>query len=192
MLQLLPMQEALRTASTKPTGTDNALGDHQLAADVIADAAVLRGLKSSGRVSTASSEEQPVDIPLGGKGYSVAYDPLDGSSVIPAGWAVGSIFGIWPGEELLGRRGLDQAAALYAVYGPRTILILARGIQAGNPVCQEFEWHAAEELWVMVRDAVTLEDGRKYFAPANLRLVVQRSMSIIIRRTRGKHVQFFY
>lgn len=162
-------QEALRTASTKPTGTDNALGDHQLAADVIADEAVMEALRRSGRVATASSEERPEDIALGGQGFAVAYDPLDGSSVIPAGWAVGSIFGVWPGAVLLGRTGAEQAAAVYSVYGPRTILILARGIGAGAPLCQEFELHADAGEWLLVRDGIELRDGVKYFAPANLR-----------------------
>lgn len=56
----------------------------------------------------------------------VAWDPLDGSSILAAGWAVGAIFGIWPGGQLLGRRGEEQAAAAYAVFGPRTILVVAR------------------------------------------------------------------
>ena len=56
----------------------------------------------------------------------VAFDPLDGSSIFDANFAVGSIFGVWPGSELLGRTGGDQAAAAYAVYGPRTTLVIAR------------------------------------------------------------------
>lgn len=59
-------------------------------------------------------------------GFKVAFDPVDGSSVYPANFAVGSIFGIWPGNKLLGRTGSELAAACYAVYGPRTILVLSR------------------------------------------------------------------
>ncbi len=55
----------------------------------------------------------------------VAWDPLDGSSILAAGWAVGAIFGVWPGNQLLGRRGTEQAAAAYAVFGPRTLLVVA-------------------------------------------------------------------
>ena len=42
------------------------------------------------------------------KGYAVAFDPLDGSSVISANFTVGSIFGVWPGGSLDGRRGDEQ------------------------------------------------------------------------------------
>ena len=63
----------------------------------------------------------------------VAFDPVDGSSVLPANFAVGSIFGIWPGGELLGRTGRQQAAACYAVYGPRTVLVLSRPRMGEKP-----------------------------------------------------------
>lgn len=56
----------------------------------------------------------------------VAFDPVDGSSIYSANFAVGSIFGIWPGKDLLGRTGRELAAACYAVYGPRTVLVLSR------------------------------------------------------------------
>ena len=56
----------------------------------------------------------------------MAFDPLDGSSIAPANFAIGSIFGIWPGCSLIGRTGKEQVAAAYAVYGPRTIIILAQ------------------------------------------------------------------
>ena len=56
----------------------------------------------------------------------VAFDPLDGSSVVGANFAVGSIFGVWPGATMVGSTGRHQAAAAYAVYGPRTVLVWAR------------------------------------------------------------------
>lgn len=38
----------------------------------------------------------------------MAFDPLDGSSVVGANWAVGSIFGVFPGRHFLGRTGREQ------------------------------------------------------------------------------------
>lgn len=58
-------------------------------ADVEADGHIMDALRRCGAVAIASSEEQPRDLPLGGSGYSVAFDPLDGSSIIGANWAVG-------------------------------------------------------------------------------------------------------
>lgn len=89
-------------------------------------------LKRSGVVHVAASEENPVEIdcefnndssdssitPKGidnGKhsqnkaaGFSVAFDPLDGSSIVDANFAVGTIMGIWPGNGLLNRKGKEQ------------------------------------------------------------------------------------
>ena len=44
---------------------------------------------------------------MGGTGYSVAFDPLDGSSVIDTNFAVGTIYGIWEGPRLTGVKGKD-------------------------------------------------------------------------------------
>ena len=40
--------------------------------------------------------------------FSVAFDPLDGSSIVDTNFAVGSIVGIWPGQGLLNRTGREQ------------------------------------------------------------------------------------
>lgn len=121
------MQKALRSASTRETGTSNLLGDKQLVADLEADARVLAAFEACDSIALVSSEENPTDIHMNPEGeYAMSFDPLDGSSIIGANWAVGSIFGVFPGKALKGRRGRDQCAAAYAVYGPRTVLVIAR------------------------------------------------------------------
>ena len=62
---------------------------------------------------------------VGFQGYSVAFDPLDGSSIIDTNFAVGTIFGVWPGSRLVGVSGRDLSAAGMAVYGPRTTMTVA-------------------------------------------------------------------
>ena len=84
---------------------------------------IFDSLKISGVVHVAASEENPIEIDCGYqnppgysaahsaqdiKGYSVAFDPLDGSSIVDANFAVGTIAGIWPGKGLLNRRGKEQ------------------------------------------------------------------------------------
>jgi sedoheptulose-bisphosphatase len=51
----------------------------------------MANLRESGVVHVASSEENPVEIDCGGRGFSVAFDPLDGSSIVDANFAVGTI-----------------------------------------------------------------------------------------------------
>ena len=76
--------------------------------------------------------DKDVDI-----GAQVGFDPLDGSSIVGANFAVGSIFGVWPGSELVGRKGREQAAAAYAVYGPRTVLVIALAAQDKGAMADE-------------------------------------------------------
>ena len=47
-----------------------------------------------------------------GEGFCVAFDPLDGSSIVDTNFTVGTIFGVWPGEKLTGITGRDQVRPL--------------------------------------------------------------------------------
>jgi len=89
----------IRTASCDKMACFNEFGDEQLAIDILANNVLFDNLKLSGVVATASSEETPTEDPMGGEGFSVAFDPLDGSTIIDTNFAVGTIFGIWPGNK---------------------------------------------------------------------------------------------
>lgn len=81
----------IRTASCDKMACFNDFGDEQLAIDVLADKVIFDNLKSSGVVATASSEENPTEIELSSNGmFSVAFDPLDGSSIIDTNFSVGT------------------------------------------------------------------------------------------------------
>ena len=56
----------------------------------------------------ACSEEVPEPVDMGGEGFSVAFDPLDGSSIVDTNFAVGTIFGVWPGDKLKDITGREQ------------------------------------------------------------------------------------
>ncbi|GAB4816742.1 hypothetical protein N2152v2_003788 [Parachlorella kessleri] len=166
--------DTLRTASVTETGSVNALGDKQLGADVAADDTIYAALRVSGAVETASSEERPQDHLMGGSGYAVAFDPLDGSSIVGANFAVGSIFAVFPGRHFLGRSGREQVAAAYAVHGPKTVLVIARpvsGCDTTKLVVQEFSY--GPDGWVLTRPELQLEEDKRIFAPANLRAAAE-------------------
>jgi hypothetical protein len=61
----------------------------------------------------ACSEEVPEPVDLQGSGFSVAFDPLDGSSIVDTNFTVGTIFGVWPGDKLTGITGRDQVNTIY-------------------------------------------------------------------------------
>lgn len=65
----------------------------------------------------------------------MAFDPLDGSSIVDTNFSVGTIFGVWPGDKLTGITGRQQAAAGMGIYGPRTVFCIAL---KDAPGCHEF------------------------------------------------------
>lgn len=120
---------SIRTGDLGVAGTSNLYGEEQLALDVLSDRILRKRLAHSGVVANIVSEEQPEIVPLSpdceGK-FSVAYDPLDGSSLVDVNLAVGTIISIYAGCDLL-QPGCNQAAAMYILYGPRTTLVLSTG-----------------------------------------------------------------
>jgi sedoheptulose-bisphosphatase len=145
------------------------VGDEQLAIDILANNVIFQNLKNSGAVATASSEETPTEDPMGGKGYSVAFDPLDGSSVIDTNFAVGTIWGVWPGDKLTGISGRQLKAAGIAVYGPRTTITIAVD---NLPYAHEFllvdDFSANHGQWLKTNEFKGIDEG-KLIAPGNLR-----------------------
>lgn len=178
-------------------GTANTFGDDQLNVDVAAEDILRRTFASRcPSVVTASSEEDPVEKPVdhiasagpvagtvaAAERYAVAFDPLDGSSIIAPNWTVGTILGVWDGTTAVGRAPDEgQVAAVLGVYGPRTTAVVAVRIPgAAAPVTSCFEVgldgeglsRGAEVLRTSVRLSAPPFKTR-YFAPANLRAAAQ-------------------
>ena len=120
---------AIRTGDLGMAGTSNLYGEAQLALDVLSDRIIRKRLIHSGVVACIASEEsnevQQIDSDCDHK-YSVAYDPLDGSSLVDVNLAVGTIVSIYKGCDVL-RPGREQVAAMYILYGPRTTLVYSTG-----------------------------------------------------------------
>ncbi|MDE5602740.1 MAG: fructose-1,6-bisphosphatase [Helicobacter sp.] len=108
------MYQILKKNMGETTQSKNSTGDLQLQADVLADEILHKAFKTLECVKEICSEEQEQGIKLHDKGiYKIAYDPLDGSSLMGANLSVGSIFGIYCGEFL----PKNLVAAAYIVYG---------------------------------------------------------------------------
>ncbi|KAJ6718003.1 FRUCTOSE-16-BISPHOSPHATASE-RELATED [Salix purpurea] len=116
----------------------------------------------------ACSEEVPELQDMGGQiegGFSFAFDPLDGPSIVDTNFSVGTIFGVWPGDKLTGVTGRDQVAAAMGVYGPRTTYVLALKDYPGT---HEFLLLLDEGKWQHVKETTEIGEG-KLFSPGNLR-----------------------
>lgn len=166
--------ENLRSGHYSATaiGSTNQFGDEQLEVDVLADELIMASLKASGLVANYSSEETPVNNVGGGSVFSVAYDPLDGSSIIDCNFAVGSIFGIWRGSEFLGKTGRDQVCSIMAQYGPRITIALALSGQVtneGSPYCIEVRFDTLD--WEVTNPKINIKETTKIYAPGNLRSI---------------------
>lgn len=156
--------QQVRTASCAGTACVNSFGDEQLAVDVLADNLLFEALRFSHVCKWACSEEVPEPVDVGGSGFSVAFDPLDGSSIVDTNFSVGTIFGVWPGDKLKDITGRQQAAAGMGIYGPRTVYLIAI---AGYPGTHEFLL-MDDGKWVHVKETTKIGEG-KLFAPGNLR-----------------------
>ncbi len=119
----------------------NVQGETQMKLDQYADLAFNNALKICGHLCVLASEEHEeiVPIPSGyniGK-YTMAIDPLDGSSNIDTNVSIGTIFSIHqrldptsksPGSEKdLLQKGSLQRSAGYIIYGSSTMLVLSTG-----------------------------------------------------------------
>ncbi|KAH0873895.1 hypothetical protein HID58_071257 [Brassica napus] len=177
---LMCMGEALRTiafkvrtASCGGTACVNSFGDEQLAVDMLADKLLFEALQYSHVCKYACSEEVPELQDMGGPvegGFSVAFDPLNGSSIVDTNFTVGTIFGVWPGDKLTGVTGVDQVAAAMGIYGPRTTYVLA---VKGFPGTHEFLL-LDEGKWQHVKETTEINEG-KMFSPGNLRATFDNS-----------------
>ena len=121
------------------TGVVNVQGEEVQKLDEFANQCFIRVLERGGRVCVMGSEEaeDPIPVPpaYDPGDYVVLFDPLDGSSNIDANVSIGSIWSIYkrktaegPGtlEDLL-RKGCEQVAAGYIVYGSSTMLVYTAG-----------------------------------------------------------------
>lgn len=162
------IHHAMQTGDLGLAGTSNMYGEAQLELDVLSNQIFVKELEDSHYTTCLASEEMDdiCKIPEEKQGkYAVVFDPLDGSSLVNANMAIGSIFGIYKTDEIMGKTGDDQVASLIVVYGPRVTLLYT----ARNGV-HEFILNAVGEF-ILSKENIKLEKDAKNFAPGNLRAV---------------------
>lgn len=121
------------------TGETNVQGETVKKLDEIANGTFLRAFQQNGLVCALASEEmeQMVSLPENwpqGK-YMLLFDPLDGSSNTDCNMPLGAIFSVLryenndrpPAESDLLKKGLEQVAAGYLLFGSSTMLVYTAG-----------------------------------------------------------------
>ncbi len=147
-------QGFLKYGERGKAGTENVSGEKQEAMDVWSDGVIEKMLRESGKVSSYASEERETIVPLGGEGFSVVCDPLDGSSNIEVNLPVGTIFGVFRGEGVL-KRGREMVCAGYFLYGPLTVLVLAWDDRVD-------EYVLSNGAWLLKNEALSFPNGKDF------------------------------
>lgn len=141
--------------------TENVHGETQKRLDLQADEIFTKYFLKLDCVGLICSEEQ--DQPLSASGeYSVCFDPLDGSSVIEANFATGSVFSIYSTTTLIGLTPRAQKCSFYFIYGPNLVLTITDGIKVFTGKFNGFDFEF-KELQKLTKNAV--------LAPGNFKLV---------------------
>ena len=120
------------------SGRTNIQGENVQKLDVFANQTIKRRMEQCGHVCVMTSEEDDDIIPVldGYEGnYTIAFDPLDGSTNIDVNVSVGTIFSIHrrlggtgqgSAADLL-QRGSKQVAAGCIIYGSSTVMVYTTG-----------------------------------------------------------------
>jgi len=120
------------------SGKINIQGESVQKLDVFANQTIKRRMEQCGYVCVMASEEDDDVIPVleGYEGeYTIAFDPLDGSSNIDVNVSIGTIFSIHErvtpkgqaSEVDLLQVGTKQVAAGYIIYGSSTVMVYTTG-----------------------------------------------------------------
>jgi len=156
---------AVRTGDLGVAGTSNLYGEEQLALDVLSDRIMRKRMIHSGVVCNIASEEMDeiYQVSSNPRGmFSVAYDPLDGSSLVDVNLAVGTIVGIYQGCDLL-QPGRKMVGAMYILYGPRVSMVYS----VGKGV-YEFTMNQLMEF-TLTRELVQMKPSGDIYSPGGLR-----------------------
>lgn len=158
--------DTLRAGIEGYAGGENVYGDKQVKLDLLSNEILVKRLKGSGRVGFIGSEEleEPyLDDEMGeGDGFSVVFDPLDGSSIVDTNLSVGTIVGIFKGKGVIGKTGRDQVASIIAVYGPRLTFMITLGVGV-----DEFIFDYEKNEFVLYHQGLKISEEGKIFMPGN-------------------------
>ncbi|WP_418178864.1 class 1 fructose-bisphosphatase [Aliarcobacter lanthieri] len=111
----------IETGDTGKSEFENSTGDTQLKLDIESDKIIEDIFAKIPTIKAIVSEEQDEIKKINENGkYLIAYDPLDGSSLVDVNLSVGSIFGIYENEF----NAKNIIASIYVVFGPRVEMVV--------------------------------------------------------------------
>ncbi|WQT49071.1 class 1 fructose-bisphosphatase [Helicobacter pylori] len=103
------------------TKLENSSGDTPIKADLALDKFLEENFLSLENIKSVFSEEKETPVTKENGSYLIAYDPLDGSSVMEANFLVGTIIGVYEKDY----KAQNLVASLYVVFGHKVELVVA-------------------------------------------------------------------
>ncbi|MGL2728113.1 class 1 fructose-bisphosphatase [Helicobacter pylori] len=103
------------------TKLENSSGDTPIKADLALDKFLEENFLSLENIKSVFSEEKEKPVTKENGSYLIAYDPLDGSSVMEANFLVGTIIGVYEKDY----KAQNLVASLYVVFGHKIELVVA-------------------------------------------------------------------
>lgn len=159
------IQDLIACGETSYISSSNASGDIQLALDVQSDLLIEQELKKIDSICAIFSEEKEEicylhdDAP-----FCIAYDPIDGSSLIGSNLSVGTIFGIYYRHF----EAKHLVASGYILYGPRLEIVIAQKGEKGilhkrfNPKSRQ--WEQQDRIFLKSKGTINAPGGsQKYW-----------------------------
>ena len=146
----IEIKNIILKGDTGKSDQENSTGDTQLKLDIASDVVIERNFKELSCVKQIVSEEQDNIVNINENGeYLIAYDPLDGSSLVDVNLSVGSIYGIYKN----GFTGDNIVASVYVVFGPRVEMVVCDG------VCVKLYRMNKENNFIYIKDLTMDQKG---------------------------------
>ncbi|MCF6330548.1 MAG: class 1 fructose-bisphosphatase [Sulfurimonas sp.] len=133
----------------------NSSGETQLQLDIQCDMIIEEEFSQISSIHTIASEEKEKEMLFHKQGkYYIAYDPLDGSSLIDVNLSVGTIYGIYEGGF-----GADKmVASCYVVHGPRVEMVFAHN-KVKLHLLQGENWEFIKEIHLTQKGKIMAPGG---------------------------------
>lgn len=166
----LEIDKILRNVDFDYTKTKNSTGDLQLEADLEANEILKNALLSLDTIKGIASEEEENVIYKDGENgrYLVAFDPLDGSSIVDSNLSVGSIFGIYNDEF----SPKNLIASAYVLYGIRLELVIAQS-NVGRYVYDGVQWKFMGNFMLKEQGKINASGGTQKHWHTNHKLLIE-------------------
>ncbi|ANV98537.1 fructose-bisphosphatase [Helicobacter enhydrae] len=154
------IRDLIAQGDTHYTQTQNTSGDIQLALDIQSDQLIAEALLKLPSVKAICSEENGEITPANPQAnLLVAYDPIDGSSLLPGNLSVGTIFGIY--QDAFEAQNL--IASGYILYGLRLEMVTAyrhlEGAFLQRYDLQKQAWSDKETLKLQTQGIINASGG---------------------------------